>query len=249
MATHPNPSMKYKKISESSAIILDLDGVITQTASLHQQAWKKMFDAFLESYPSQKKFSKEDYEEYVDGKPRYDGVRSFLASRSIEVPEGTEKDEDGADTVYGLGKRKNQYFLKLLSTEGAQVYDDTVLWINKWKKEGKKLAVVSSSKNCRPVLEKAGLIDIFDTIVDGTDAKQQSLKGKPDPDIFLEAAQRMEIEPAKAVVFEDAIAGVEAGSRGSFGLVIGINRDNDQQRMQKAGAHLVINSLSELPQN
>lgn len=238
--------MDQGKINQSSAIILDLDGVITQTATLHEQAWKKMFDAFLKKYGSQKEFSEEDYELYVDGKPRYDGVRSFLESRDIEIKEGSEKDETKADTIYGLGKRKNQFFLELLERQGAQVYEDTVSSIRKWKKEGKKLAVVSSSKNCRPVLEKANLIELFDTIVDGTDALDQSLKGKPDPDIFLEAAHRLEVEPSSAVVFEDAIAGVEAGSRGKFGLVIGINRSNDQQKMKEAGAHLVINSLSEL---
>ncbi|WPP51104.1 HAD family hydrolase [Catalinimonas niigatensis] len=242
--------MNYKKISKSNAIILDLDGVITQTASLHQQAWKKMFDAFLEKYPSQKKFSKEDYQLYVDGKPRYEGVRSFLESRKIEVKKGSEKDEDSADTIFGLGKKKNRFFLELLKTQGARVYEDSVFYIKKWKEEGKKLAVVSSSKNCRPILEEAGLIAIFDTVVDGTDAIEQSLNGKPDPDIFLEAAQRLNVQPSEAVVFEDAIAGVEAGSRGNFGLVVGINRgDNDHQKMKEAGAHLVIKSLSELSQN
>ncbi|MDF9797469.1 beta-phosphoglucomutase family hydrolase [Catalinimonas alkaloidigena] len=239
--------MKNTKIQQSKAIILDLDGIITHTMKLHQEAWKKMFDDFLSEFPQQDQFSESDYITYVDGKPRYDGVRSFLASRDIELNEGTEEDDTQAKTVYGLGKRKNERFLALLETHGAEVYDDTVSYINKWKKEGKKLAVVSSSKNCRPVLERAGLIDIFDTIVDGTDAKRQSLKGKPDPDIFIEATRRLHVDPKDAVVFEDAIAGVDAAKRGGFACVIGVNRNNHASEMHEVGADLVINSLNDLP--
>lgn len=238
--------MNTNKIKESDAIILDLDGVITQTALLHEQAWKKMFDAFLKNHASQQEFSTEDYKKYVDGKPRHDGVKSFLESRSLKIEEGAEEDGEVAETIVGLGKRKNQHFLELLKQQGAQMYEDSVSWIKRWKQEGKKLAVVSSSKNCRPVLEKAGLIALFDTIVDGTDAKKQALKGKPNPDIFLEAAQRLEVAPANAVVFEDAIAGVEAGIRGNFGLVVGVNRSDEAQSMKEAGAHLVINSFHDL---
>lgn len=239
--------MSMTKIQQSKAIILDLDGIITQTMQLHQEAWKKMFDDFLEkAYPAQQKFNEQDYLKYVDGKPRYDGVRSFLKSRQIDLEEGSEDDDTQADTVYGLGKRKNERFLQLLEQQGAEVYEDTLSYIQKWKKEGKKLAVVSSSKNCRPVLERAGLIDIFDTIVDGTDAADQSLKGKPYPDIFVEASHRLDISPHEAVVFEDAVAGVEAGSNGKFGYVVGVNRNDHAQAMKDAGADLVINSLSDL---
>ncbi|MEK6477969.1 beta-phosphoglucomutase family hydrolase [Catalinimonas sp. 4WD22] len=239
--------MSMTKIQQSKAIILDLDGIITQTMQLHQEVWKKMFDDFLEkAHPSQQEFNEQDYLKYVDGKPRYDGVRSFLKSRQIELEEGSEDDDTQADTVYGLGKRKNERFLKLLEQQGAEVYEDTLKYIEKWKKEGKKLAVVSSSKNCRPVLERAGLIDIFDTIVDGTDAAHQSLKGKPNPDIFVEASQRLDISPQEAVVFEDAVAGVEAGSKGKFGYVVGVNRNDHAEAMKDAGADIVINSLSDL---
>lgn len=235
------------KIQQSKAIILDLDGIITQTMQLHQEAWKKMFDDFLQkAYPSQEKFSEQEYFDYVDGKPRYDGVRSFLKSRNIELEEGSDDDDTQSNTVYGLGKKKNEGFLKLLEQQGAEVYDDTVSYIKKWKKEGKKLAVVSSSKNCRPVLEQVGLIDIFDTIVDGTDAIKQSLKGKPNPDIFLEATLRLDVSPRESVVFEDAVAGIEAGNRGDFGYVVGVNRNGHSQAMKDAGADLVINSLSDL---
>jgi alpha,alpha-trehalase len=238
---------QQKKVKDFAAVILDLDGVITRTASLHFKAWKALFDQFLQDYDSQQEpFSEEDYDQYVDGKPRYDGVQSFLESRDIHLPMGSEDDEPGEHTVYGLGKEKNTFFHKLLDEEGVEVFDDTLDCISQWKAEGKKLAVVSSSKNCRPVLERAGLIDHFDAIFDGKDAAAKNVSGKPAPDIFLKAADMLEVDPAAAVVVEDAIAVVEAGKRGEFGMVIGVNRNQQESAMKKAGADLVITGLNEL---
>ena len=238
---------QQKKMKDFTAVILDLDGVITRTASLHFKAWKALFDEFLHDYDNQQEpFSAEDYDQYVDGKPRHDGVQSFLESRDIHLPMGTEDDEPGEHTVYGLGKQKNTFFHKLLDEEGVEIFDDTLACINQWKEEGKKLAVVSSSKNCRPVLERAGLIDQFDAIFDGKDAAAKDVTGKPAPDIFLKAADMLEIDPTETVVIEDAIAGVEAGKRGEFGMVIGVNRNQQESAMKKAGADLVITGLNEL---
>jgi len=238
--------MSSLSLDSYKAVIFDLDGIITQTMQLHQKAWKKMFDAFLQQYEGQEPFSEKDYQKFVDGKPRYDGVRSFLQSRNIDLPEGSKEGSKEEDTIYELGMRKNQYFLQELESQGAEVYDDTLAWIKQWKSEGKKLAVVSSSKNCRPVLKQAKLLHFFEAVVDGTDSQQKHLKGKPEADIFLEAAQLLSIKPKEAIVFEDAISGVQAGKKGKFGLVVGVNRANQAQQMKEAGADLVINTLSEL---
>ncbi len=229
------------------AIIFDLDGVITHTAKLHFNAWKQLFDAFLEAYAGQQSpFTQDDYDQYVDGKPRYEGVESFLKSRQIALPLGTEEDSPGDQSIYGLGKKKNALFQLQLEERGVETYDDTLACIRHWKSVNMKMAVVSSSKNCRLVLEKASLIDMFDAIFDGQDAKEQQVKGKPAPDIFLKAADQMQVNPGQTVVFEDAIAGVTAGKRGNFGLVIGVDRAKQREGMTKAGADLVINSLNEL---
>lgn len=229
------------------AIIFDLDGVITHTASLHFQAWKKLFDDYLEAHhPDQSSFSQEDYEQYVDGKPRYEGVESFLKSRQIDMEMGNEDEEPGHQSIYGLGKKKNQLFHQQMEEHGVETYDDTLECIRQWKAADKKMAVVSSSKNCRLVLEKASLIDEFDAIFDGQDALEQEVEGKPAPDIFLKAAEQMKVSPEKAVVFEDAISGVEAGRKGNFGLVVGVDRAGQRQQMEKAGADLVISGLNEL---
>lgn len=229
------------------AIIFDLDGVITHTDSLHFKAWKKLFDDFLaDQYSEQPPFSQEDYEQYVDGKPRYEGVESFLKSRDIKMKKGDEEDDAGYQSIYGLGKKKNQLFHQQMEEHGVETYDDTLECIRQWKASKMKMAVVSSSKNCRLVLEKASLIDEFDAIFDGRDALEQQVEGKPVPDIFLKAAEQMNVRPEKAVVFEDAISGVEAGRRGNFGLVIGVDRDEQKTQMEKAGADLVIDGLYKL---
>lgn len=240
--------MTTEEISERfEAIIFDLDGVITHTANLHYEAWKQLFDEFLQKQESEESpFSRQDYEDHVDGKPRYEGVAAFLKSRSIELPWGDEEDAPGWDSIYALGNLKNDFFHQQMEENGVETYDDTLACIQDWKTAHKKMAVVSSSKNCRLVLERAGLIDTFDAIFDGKDAQKEKVKGKPEPDIFLKAAQQLQVSPGAAVVFEDAIAGVEAGKKGNFGLVIGVDRGGQEQDMKQAGADLVIGSLEAL---
>lgn len=230
---------------ECQAVILDLDGVITRTARLHAKAWKQMFDHFLSEKQGNgfTAFSQDDYENYVDGKPRYDGVRSFLKARDIQLDEGREQDEPGSHTIFGLGKQKNALFQQIMEEEGVTVYEDTVARIRRWREQGKKLSVVSSSKNCRPILKRAGLMDLFEVIVDGTDSKAKNLNGKPAPDIFVDAALQLSVDVSRAVIFEDAIAGVEAGRRGEFGMVVGIDRDHESELMREKGADLVISSM------
>ncbi|MGP1386029.1 MAG: trehalose-phosphatase [Thainema sp.] len=234
------------------AVILDLDGVITQTASLHAQAWQQMFNDYLKQQSEQaaddyKPFDIEaDYRRYVDGKPRYDGVRSFLESRGLELPQGQPGDDPDQETICGLGNRKNAIFLDLMQQQGVDVYEDTVEQIHHWRKQGLKTAVVSSSRNCVTVLETAGLLDLFDTKVDGVDSDKLGLDGKPAPDIFLQADQQLEVNPQQAVAIEDAIAGVQAGRAGKFGLVVGVAREGDGADLKQHGADRVVHRLDEL---
>lgn len=234
------------------AVILDLDGVITRTAAVHARAWKQMFDAFLKRRHQRvggfyEPFDiDKDYRQYVDGKPRYEGVRSFLQSRGIDLPYGNSEDEPGKETVCGLGNWKNQLYQDLLEEMGAKVFDDAVRMLHRWRDQGLKLAVVSSSKNCRKVLEIAGLTDLFDVRVDGVTSEQLHLKGKPDPDILLKAADDLGVAPARAVVFEDAVAGVQAGRAGGFAWVVGVARQGDGQALLDNGADLVVQRLDEL---
>ncbi|GGG00754.1 beta-phosphoglucomutase family hydrolase [Pontibacter amylolyticus] len=228
------------------ALIFDLDGVVTQTARVHAQAWKRMFDAYL-----QKRGEKEDrhyepldietdYREYIDGIPRYDGVRNFLESRGITLPEGTPEDEEGLETVGGLGNLKNMYFQELVRQGGVDVYDDTIAWIKQQKQNGMRTAIISASKNCVDVLHAAGIEQLFEEHVDGLQASHLGLKGKPAPDVFLEAARRLGIAPRQAAVFEDARKGVQAAKAGGFGLVVGIDRTHDQAALKAGGADQVI---------
>ncbi len=235
------------------AVILDLDGVITKTAQLHARSWEQMFDQYLKQHstPGQKSLAPfdidSDYRTYVDGKPRYDGVRSFLESRDIHLPQGTPDDPPDRETICGLGNRKNKIFLELLETEGVDVYEDTVEKIHQWRAQGLKTAVVSSSRNCKPILENADLLHLFDTKVDGVDSARLDLTGKPAPDIFLEAAKELGVEPAQAIVFEDAISGVKAGRAGNFGLVVGVDRQgNQRQDLLTHGADRVVTDLGNL---
>lgn len=235
------------------AIILDLDGVITKTAHLHAQSWQQMFNQYLEHHTTPGQNSPDpfdidtDYRTYVDGKPRYDGVRSFLASRDIHLPQGKPEDTPDRETICGLGNRKNEIFLTLLETKGVNVYKDTVEKIHHWRSQGLKIAVVSSSRNCKPILETAGLLDLFDTKVDGIDSAQLNLQGKPAPDIFLEAAKELGVKPSQAVVLEDAISGVRAGRAGDFGLVVGVDRQGNQKADLLAnGADRVVTGLANL---
>ncbi len=234
------------------AVILDLDGVITQTTQLHAKAWKRMFDDYLRQRSEKKGESYapfdivEDYKKYVDGKPRYDGVRSFLQSREIQLPEGSPEEEAGTETVCGLGNRKNDLFHELMQNEGVEVYGDAVEQIKRWKEEGLKIAVVSSSKNCVPILEAAKLHDLFDAKVDGIDSEKLGLKGKPAPDIFLEGARQLQVPIEEAVVVEDSEAGIQAGLQGKFGIVVGVARGEGACRLQERGSHMVVGDLREI---
>lgn len=232
------------------ALLFDLDGVVTRTAVVHAAAWKRLFDEFLRRRASGRPWQPfdvdRDYRTYVDGKPRHAGVRSFLESRGLFLPEGTPGDGPEADTVDGLAERKNRYVLTHLAQEGVEAYEAAVTVIQEARARGFKTAVVSASENCAAVLAAAGLADLFDVRVDGTDAARLGLRGKPAPDTFLEAARRLGVEPARAVVLEDAIAGVQAGRAGEFALVVGVDRVGHAEALRRNGADVVVTRLSEL---
>lgn len=234
------------------AVIFDLDGVITQTATLHKIAWKTLFDDFLQRYAArvgepQRSFDADsDYRLYIDGKARYDGVAAFLASRGIALPYGEPGDGSDRETVCGLGNKKNVLYLELLRSRGAEIYPSSVDLIHELRAKKFATAVVSASRNCAEVLEAAQLSDLFDTRVDGIDLERMRLRGKPEPDSFLEAARRIAVEPPRAVVVEDAIAGVEAGRRGGFGCVVGVDRTGHADALKTAGADIVVADLVEL---
>jgi beta-phosphoglucomutase family hydrolase len=232
--------------------LFDLDGVLTQTAKVHDAAWKEMFDAFLRARAQQtgQPFvpfdPNKDYDEYVDGKPRAEGTRSFLASRSIELPEGHEDDPPGADTVYGLGNRKNEIVLRRIHDDGVEAYPGSVRYLRAVKEAGLPRAVVSSSTNCHDVLVAAGIADMFDARIDGVVAEQQHLRGKPAPDTFLAGARALGLKPTAAVVYEDALAGVAAGRAGGFGFVVGVDRVGQAEALKEHGADIVVEDLAEL---
>jgi trehalose 6-phosphate phosphatase len=234
------------------ALLFDLDGVVTRTAAVHAAAWKRLFDEYLDrrarrtGEPFRPFDIEEDYLTYVDGRPRYDGVGSFLESRGIALPSGTPGDGPDQETVRGLGGRKNAYFREQLRAGGAEVFDTTVDLIRAAKAHGLKIAVVSSSKNCAEVLDAAGLAELFDARVDGVELERLALPGKPAPDMFLEAARRLGAEPGRAAVFEDAVSGVRAGRAGGFGLVVGVDRAGQAAALREAGADLVVSDLGEL---
>jgi trehalose 6-phosphate phosphatase len=229
------------------ALIFDLDGVITQTRKTHKKAWKEMFDRFFKKHhPDQDSMSEEDYQEYIDGKPRYQGVKSFLMSRKIELPFGFPKDEPGFDTVCALGNIKNELFNDILEKEGVEIYEDALEKLKNWKKQGIKTAIVSSSKNCKKIIQVAGIEELFDTRVDGVVSEELGLNGKPDPDIFTEAARRLKARPENSIVFEDATSGVQAGQIGYFGLVVGVSRFGNKDALLENGADITIDDFNEL---
>ena len=232
---------------EIAAVIFDMDGVITETASVHAAAWKRMFDEYLAARDdSQRPFSDDDYQLYVDGKPRYDGVADFLRSRGVELPRGEPTDSPETETVCGLGNRKQEMFVRTLREEGATAFPSSVELIHRLRGAGVGTAVISASRNCAEVLESAGVIDLFDARVDGEVADELGLAGKPDPAVFLEAARRLGVAPAEAAIVEDAIVGVEAGGRGGFALVIGVDRVGQADRLRSHGADIVVDDLGEL---
>jgi beta-phosphoglucomutase family hydrolase len=234
------------------AVLFDLDGVITNTASLHAACWKQMFDEFLARRAGQngeafRRFDLDtDYLLYVDGKTRADGVRDFLKSRDMQVPEGSPEDPPDADTVGGLGNRKNALINKVIEDIGVEPYEGSVRLIRYLSQQAFKIAVVTSSQNCKAVLEAAGLDGFFAVQVDGNMIQARRLAGKPAPDTYLLAAKLLGVDPARAVVIEDAISGVQAGSNGNFGLVIGVARKGNAEELRRHGAHLVVSDLGEL---
>ncbi|PLX83377.1 MAG: hypothetical protein C0617_11595 [Desulfuromonas sp.] len=234
------------------AVLFDMDGVLTGTAKIHAACWKKMFDEFLlrratEGNESFQPFDIDlDYKEFVDGKLRYDGVRSFLASRGIELPEGEPESAPGGETVCGLGNLKDEMVQEAIEAEGVEVFEGSVALVRKIRAVGIKTAVVSASKNCQAVLKSAGIEDLFDRRVDGVVAAGLNLPGKPAPDTFLEAAEQLGVPPSRAVVVEDAISGVQAGRSGGFGLVIGVARHGNADSLRENGADVVVSDLSEM---
>jgi beta-phosphoglucomutase family hydrolase len=234
------------------ACLFDLDGVVTKTALVHAAAWKEMFDDFLRQHAAATgtEFVPFDavgeYDRYVDGKPRLDGTRSFLQARGIELPEGDPSDPPAALTVNGLSNRKNALVLEMIDKHGVEVYQGSVRYIKAVREAGLKTAVVSSSANTVQVLDVAGIAGLFDTRIDGVIAKQRGLAGKPAPDTFLAAAQDLGVPPPQAVVFEDALAGVQAGRAGGFGLVVGVDRTGQAAELREHGADIVVRDLEEL---
>jgi beta-phosphoglucomutase family hydrolase len=234
------------------ACLFDLDGVLTQTAKVHAAAWKEMFDDFLRKRAARTGEAfvpfdpAEDYNRYVDGMPRYDGVRSFLASRGIDLPWGDPGDPPGKETIIGLGNRKNELVLSLIRRGGVEPYPGSVRYVHAAREAGLRCAVVSASANCREVLEAAGIDDLFDLRVDGITIEREHLKGKPAPDTFLHAARALGVAPAQAAVFEDALAGVAAGRAGGFGFVVGVDRVGQAKALREHGADVVVTDLAEL---
>ena len=218
------------------ACLFDLDGVLTQTARVHAAAWKQMFDEYLRSQ-GQPEFTQHDYDAYVDGKRREDGVRSFLESRGIDVPE---------ETVKQLGDKKNELVQRLIRDQGVETYEGSVRYVEAVRDAGLRRAVVSSSANTHDVLQVTGIADLFEAVVDGLVAEREELPGKPAPDMFLAGARALDVEPKEAVVFEDALAGVQAGRAGGFALVVGVDRVGQADELREHGADVVVADLSEL---
>ena len=238
--------LDFMRLSAYSAYLFDLDGVITPTAAIHMRAWAEMFNEYLSGLGDQPPWTDADYFAYVDGKPRYDGVRDFLTSRGIDLPQGSPQDDPGQQSVCGLGNRKNETFNHIIRRDGVDPFPGSTAFIEALLTHGARLAVVSSSRNAVPVLRAAGLDSAFPVIVDGKVAEVQGLAGKPAPDTFLYAARLLEVEPAQAVVIEDALSGVRAGAAGGFGLVVGVDRGADAPALRDAGAGLVVHDLEEL---
>lgn len=235
-----------------SACLFDMDGVMTRTAQVHDAAWKATFDEFLRARAAQTGEAfvpfdpVKDYDEYVDGKPRLDGTRSFLQSRGIQLPEGSPDDPAGAPTIYGISTRKNEMLLQKLAQDGVDVYDGSVRYIKAVRAAGIHTAIVSSSANTVQVLQAGKLTDLFDIRVDAQVAADEKLAGKPAPDTYLAAARALGVTPAQGAVFEDALAGVEAGKAGGFGFVVGVDRTGQAEQLRKHGADVAVQDLAEL---
>ncbi|MGP3988785.1 HAD family hydrolase [Streptomyces sp. 3N207] len=231
------------------ACLFDLDGVLTKTAVVHAAAWKEMFDAYLRNRegPGFRPFDPvAEYDAYVDGRPRADGVRTFLASRGIQLPEGTDDDPPGRETVHGLGNRKNELLLEKIRKDGVEAYDGSLRYLYAVRAARLRTAVVSSSANCRDVLASAGIEDRFDVTIDGIVARERRLPGKPHPDTFLAAAEELGVPAAESAVFEDALAGMDAGRAGHFGYVVGVDRTGQADALRAHGADAVVQDLQQL---
>jgi beta-phosphoglucomutase family hydrolase len=234
------------------ACLFDLDGVLTDTAAVHAEAWKEMFDTFLRVRATREDAAfvsfdpTRDYEEYIDGKQRLDGVRSFLTSRGIELPEGSRDDPADAETIGGLGNRKNELVLTMIEHRGVHAYQGSIRFVRAARDTGMRRAVVSASANCRAVLEAAGIAELFEARVDGVVAEREHLRGKPAPDMFLTAACILDVHPEEGAVFEDALAGVAAGRAGRFGFVVGVDRVGQADALRAHGADTVVSDLAEL---
>ncbi|GAA4265828.1 beta-phosphoglucomutase family hydrolase [Frondihabitans peucedani] len=239
-------SRDSSRLTATPGLLFDLDGVLTPTAEVHMRAWSRLFNDFLSARGDQQPYTERDYFEHVDGKPRYDGVRDMLASRGITLPEGTPDDSPDLETVCGLGNRKNSVFAAELDENGVEPYPGSVAFLDRAIALGYSVAVVSSSRNAVPVLEAAGIRDRFDHIVDGVVAAAEGLPGKPAPDTYLEGARRLGLSAAECVVVEDAQSGVEAGRRGRFGLVLGVDRGVGAAALLSNGADFVVDDLAEV---
>ena len=232
--------------------IFDLDGVVTHTATVHSRAWKKMFDEYMGQWSArtgkqQAPFDIDsDYQIYVDGKPRYQGAKSFFDSRGIELPFGDPSDPPSRETVCGLGNRKNEIYRELVKTDGVGVFEPTVEFIKALRNRNRKVGLMSSSKNTRDIIRIAGLVELFDAVVDGVTAEEEGMRGKPHPDVYLRCAALLDLEPSRSFVVEDAASGVEAGSRGRFGLVVGLAHGGQEQALRDAGADVVISDPAAL---
>ena len=232
-----------------TACLFDLDGVLTNTAAVHEKAWKLTFDAFLASHASGgefRPFDHEDYLQYVDGKPRTDGVRDFLASRGITLPEGENSDPPSDATINGVGNRKNEELLRRIREDGVEVFEGSRRYLEAARDAGLRRAVVSSSANTKDVLEVTGLAPLIELRVDGVTIREEKLAGKPAPDTFLTAAERLGVGPKQAAVFEDAISGVQAGRAGGFAAVVGVDRAGHADALRSNGASVVVSDLAEL---
>jgi beta-phosphoglucomutase family hydrolase len=246
------PLTRMRSVKDFDAVLCDLDGVITKTAALHAAAWKQLFDNYLTKLAARTGSRsgpfhlKEDYRLYVDGKSRNDGVRAFLESRGLALPMGSSDDSSDKETIFGLARKKDEYFEAALRESGVVVYPGTVQYLHVAKAAGLKAAVVSSIHHCREIIDAAGLTPLFEVRVDGQEIERLHLAGKPAPDAFLEAARRLAVLPKNAMVIEDAQAGVQAGRAGGFGLVIGVNRGDQPDILRQHGADIVVDDLAEL---
>ena len=228
------------------AVLFDLDGVITPTAEVHMHAWQRMFEELFAAWGITPPYTERDYFEYLDGKKRYDGVASLLRSRDVEVPWGHPSDPVESDTVCGIGNRKNAYFERVLRSEGITPYPGSIALLDVLAAAGTPVAIVSSSKNAEEVLRVAGIRDRFPVVMDGIIAERDHLHSKPAPDVFVEAARMLGVDPARSVAVEDALSGVQSAVAGGFGLVVGVDRGVGQNELREAGADIVVNDLKEL---